>query len=59
MDRCVGFERGRELLHSLRNHVNSLDGKSLETTDRQRMYDLCVPLLLHLILQLSESVNCE
>lgn len=59
MNRGVGLERGRELFHGLRNNVNDFDGESLEFTNSQRMRDLRIPLLLHLILQLCESVNCE
>lgn len=59
MDRGVRLERGRELFHSLRNHVNDVEGESMEFTNCQRMCDFRVPLLLYLILQLGESVNCE
>lgn len=59
MDSGVGLERSRELFHSLRDNVNSVEGESLEFTNCQRMRNLCILLLLYLILQLGESVYCE
>lgn len=35
MDRGVRLERGRELFHSLRNSVNTVDGENLKFTNGQ------------------------